>query len=272
MSVRDRVGSAPAAQAESEAAVSAGIPRVGSGTSLTRQVLEAMLSAIQRGVFESGRLPPEDELARQLGVSRTTVRRALESMEQIGLIARRPGRGTRLRVHNGASLLALHGLVPFPTLLRELGHEVSSHVTWRGFDAVAAQLSQRLGRQTDGGGYELDVLLLADGQPAVHMLERFPTDVLERSPSDQDLQAGSILFVSERCFRDPIDHAVATLEPSVVSREAQDSGGTALKLDPGSPYLALQETFFSADDFPLASSDVALNPAFVSFSVFRRFL
>lgn len=231
-----------------------------------------MLSAIQRGAFASGRLPPEDELARQLAVSRTTVRRVLQSMEQIGLIERRPGRGTRLRVHNGANLLALHGLVPFPTLLRELGHEVSSHVTWRGSEAVPAELSRRLGREADGGSYEIDVLLLADGQPAVHMLERFPTDVLEHRPSDHDLQAGSILFVSERCFRHPIDHAVATLEPSVVGAGTDDTGGMALKLEAGSPYLALHETFSSADDFPLATSDVALNPAFVSFSVFRRFL
>ena len=269
MSVRDHDRLPPAPAPEP---ARAGIPRVGAGTSLTRQVLEAMLSAIQRGAFASGRLPPEDDLARQLAVSRTTVRRALQSMEQIGLIERRPGRGTRLRVQNGASLLALHGLVPFPTLLRELGHKVSSHVTWRGLDVVPADLSRRLGRDAEGGSYELDVLLLADGEPAVHMLERFPTDVLQYIPSDQDLQAGSILFVSERCFRDPIDHAVATLEPSVVGTGAEDTGGTALKLAAGSPYLALQETFSSADDFPLATSDVALNPAFVSFSVFRRFL
>lgn len=273
MSLRSQRSPAAVPEPESELPPRAGIPRVGAGTSLTRQVLEAMLSAMQRGAFASGRLPPEDELARQLAVSRTTVRRALQSMEEIGLIERRPGRGTRLRVHNGANLLALHGLVPFPTLLRELGHVVSSHVTWRGLDVVPAELSKRLEREPDGGSYELDVLLLADGQPAVHMLERFPTDVLKFSPSDQDLQAGSILFVSERCFRDPIDHAVASLEPSVVDPAARgDSGGAALKLEAGSPYLALHETFFSGNDFPLATSDVALNPRFVSFSVFRRFL
>ncbi|MFZ0041849.1 MAG: GntR family transcriptional regulator, partial [Solirubrobacteraceae bacterium] len=160
MSVPDRGGPVPAAPSEPAAPPEPGLPaptgilRVGAGTSLTRQVLEAMLSAIQRGAFASGRLPPEDELARQLAVSRTTVRRALQSMEQIGLIERRPGRGTRLRVHNGANLLALHGLVPFPTLLRELGHDVSSHVTWRRFDVAPEELSSRLGRETDGGSYE----------------------------------------------------------------------------------------------------------------------
>ena len=108
----------------------ASIPRVGAGSSLTQQVLEAMVSAIRLGTFTDGRLPPEDELASQLGVSRTTVRRALQSMEQIGLIERRPGRGTHLRTHARPDLLALHGLVPFPTLLRELGHEVVSQVSW----------------------------------------------------------------------------------------------------------------------------------------------
>jgi DNA-binding GntR family transcriptional regulator len=248
------------------------ILRVGGGTSLTRQVLEAMVTAIQRGAFPSGRLPPEDELARQLGVSRTTVRRALHSMEQIGLIERRPGRGTKLRVHARPDLLALHGLVPFPTLLRELGHEVASHVTWRASDVVPPELAVRLGRETEGGSYELDVLLLADGQPAVRMLERFPADVLATTPSDQDLQAGSILFISERCFADPIDHALATLEPCVVRDNGEDEGGIALKLEAGCPYLTLHEIFFSADEVPLAISEVSVNPRFVTFSVFRNFL
>ena len=45
------------------------VPRVGAGSSLTQQVLEAMVSSIRLGSFELGRLPPEDELAAQLGVS-----------------------------------------------------------------------------------------------------------------------------------------------------------------------------------------------------------
>lgn len=247
------------------------MPRVGAGTSLTRQVLEAMLRAIRTGAFPSGRLPPEDTLARQLGVSRTTIRRALQSMEQIGLIERRPGRGTRLRDHAGPDLLALHGLVPFPSLLHELGYQVASYVTWRSHDTVPAHLAEQLGRETAGGSYEVDVLLFADGKPAVHMLEWFPDDVLRSAPSDPDLQAGSILFVSERCFADPIDHALARLEPCVVRGDPEDDGA-ALELQPGEPYLTFHETFFSADEVPLAKSRVAVNPQYVSFSVFRRFL
>jgi GntR family transcriptional regulator len=246
------------------------VPRVG-GVSLTQQVLDAMIRAIRLGSFPGGRLPPEDQLAELLGVSRTTVRRALQSLEQIGLIERRPGRGTRLREHATPDLLALHGLVPFPTLLRELGHEVTSKVSWRRVEAVDADLAARLDRSVPGAGYDVNVVLLADGQPAVAMLERFPADVLSRPPSDEDLQAGSILFVSERCFRDKIDHAVASIEPCVSGSGADTDRDVGLELPAGRPYLALHETFYSSEEEALAISQVSINPDFVSFSVFRRF-
>lgn len=251
------------------------VPRVGAGSSLTQQVLEAMVRAIRLGSFESGRLPPEDELATQLGVSRTTLRRALQSMEQIGLIERRPGRGTHLRTHARPGLLALHGLVPFPTLLREYGHEVASKVSWRLLDDLSPELATHTGRELESGeSYELTVVLLADDVPAVRMVERFPADVLGSTPSDQDLHAGSILFLSERCFKLPIDHALATLEPRVIGGAEDEDGviGRELDLEPGSPYLEMNEIFYSSDEEPLAVSRVSINPAFITFSVFRRFL
>ncbi|HEV7772771.1 MAG TPA: GntR family transcriptional regulator [Conexibacter sp.] len=244
------------------------VPRVGAPTSLTQRVLEAMITAIREGSFAGGRLPPEDQLATSLGVSRTTVRRALQSLEQIGVIERRPGRGTRLRAHTTTSLLALHGLVPFPTLLRELGHEVTAQTSWTRSDVEAPDLAAALGRPVDGPVYEVRVVLLADDQPAVAMRERFPADVLAREPDDGDMQAGSILFVSARCFRDKIDHAVADLEPCVSSGR---DGPHGLRLPKGAPYLALHETFYSEEEEALAFSDVSVNPQLVSFSVFRRF-
>ena len=48
----------------------------------------------EKAFNEAGKLPPEEELARQLAVSRITIRKALTDLEQEGLLLRIHGRGT----------------------------------------------------------------------------------------------------------------------------------------------------------------------------------
>lgn len=65
---------------------------------LVRQVLRSLQDYIRSNGLEPGdRLPPERELAGQLGVSRNTVREALRSLEAIGALSRRPRHGSVLQ-------------------------------------------------------------------------------------------------------------------------------------------------------------------------------
>ena len=59
------------------------------------QVRDALIDLISRGSWKPGfQIPGETELAREVGVSSGTVRKALELMESQGLIVRRQGRGS----------------------------------------------------------------------------------------------------------------------------------------------------------------------------------
>lgn len=62
--------------------------------SLREQVANAIRDAIIEGRFRPGDKIPEQELARELGVSRTPVREAIHILEQQGLVEIRPKFGT----------------------------------------------------------------------------------------------------------------------------------------------------------------------------------
>lgn len=63
-------------------------------TSLRKQVADAIRNAIIEGKFKPGEKIPEQELADQLGVSRTPIREAIRILEQQGLLEIRPKNGT----------------------------------------------------------------------------------------------------------------------------------------------------------------------------------
>lgn len=66
-----------------------------SGSGLISEQTRELLRATLVGQSKPGeRLPSERELARQLGVSTTTVSRALQELQQEGILRRMPGKGT----------------------------------------------------------------------------------------------------------------------------------------------------------------------------------
>jgi GntR family transcriptional regulator, transcriptional repressor for pyruvate dehydrogenase complex len=89
-----------------------------SGTS-SEEVVSQIRDMIQRGDLNLGdRLPPERDLARQLGVSRPTLRAAIRSLVALGVLQSRQGSGTFVVEDDGAPTLdssplrmlaALHG-------------------------------------------------------------------------------------------------------------------------------------------------------------------
>ena len=86
--------------------------------SRTQEVLEALVGMIDAAGLEIGeQLPSETVLSEQLGVSRSTIREALNRWAGLGLVKRRRGSGTYLT----ASIRPARGLVPAETKLEAEG-------------------------------------------------------------------------------------------------------------------------------------------------------
>lgn len=68
--------------------------------SLTEMATQKILAQIREGEYrEAQRLPPEKEIALQIGVSRTVVRDAMAVLEREGFISRKHGLGTVINRH-----------------------------------------------------------------------------------------------------------------------------------------------------------------------------
>jgi GntR family transcriptional repressor for pyruvate dehydrogenase complex len=86
--------SEPSAAALPAAALPATLLRPVRGHHAFEACVEQLATAIRLGVYPLGStLPPERELATQLGVSRATLREAMAALRQAGLVQTRRGRG-----------------------------------------------------------------------------------------------------------------------------------------------------------------------------------
>lgn len=115
----------------------------GRGVALWRQIEQQLAEDIANGVYQDGtRLPTEPELAERFGVNRHTLRRAVASLAEQGLLRVEQGRGTfvqenvidyligrRTRFseiisnqarHPSGRLLRAHEVVAEPQIMREL--------------------------------------------------------------------------------------------------------------------------------------------------------
>ena len=84
---------------------------------LYRQIADQLRALIERGEFALGtRLPPERDLALQLGVSRPSVREALIALEVEGLVEVRMGSGIYVRSSEAGTARRVSAEAPLETL------------------------------------------------------------------------------------------------------------------------------------------------------------
>jgi GntR family transcriptional regulator len=232
-------------------------------TPLAERAREAILQAILSGRFDDYRLPSEDDLAKMLNVSRTTIRTALHSLEQDGIITRRRAVGTTINRHVGPSTLALHRLVGFDWLLEEKGHKVKVDQSWER-TKPPADMAELLGIDAEEDCFLTEKLYHADNALAIYVRDLVPWRHIERDPPKNP--AASVFEFSKRYCGTPIDHAIAEIVPMV----KRDRSVTKLAMKTGEGFIRLHECHYSHSGEELAYSVIDVDDAYIRFQIFRR--
>jgi GntR family transcriptional regulator len=124
------------------------------------------------------RLPSEPVLAKQLGVSRATLREAMRTFETQGLIRRRQGSGTFVVGKVQALDSGLEVLESLETMAKRLGLEIS--VSNLSMDQAVADENIATNLNLAVGAPLLLVrrVIRADGRPVAYLVDTLPEEVL----------------------------------------------------------------------------------------------
>jgi GntR family transcriptional regulator len=232
--------------------------------SLSGRVRDELLKAIHADAFPEGRLPPEADLAVQLGVSRTTIRAALQSLADDGIVSRRRRHGTVVNHHMLRSSMGLNRLVSFRKLIEQSGHVPSVDRQVHRAQAAAEDAAEALGLEAGARCLIVKRLLRANGDPVIHITD---TVALERLPALGDIaDADSTFDFLAVNGAGIVDHVRAEIVPRVADRKQPRE----LDITPGTPYIELRETLFTRENEPIAFSRIAVDDTLVRFSLVRR--
>jgi GntR family transcriptional regulator len=232
--------------------------------SLSGRVREELLKAIHNDAFPEGRLPPEAELAVQIGVSRTTVRAALQSLADDGIVSRRRRHGTVVNRHVLRSSMGLNRLVSFRSLIEQAGHVASVDRQVHRAQGAEDDAAEALGIEPGTPCLIVKRLLRAGGEPVIHITD---TVSLERLPGLGDIvDADSTFEFLAANGAGIVDHVRADIVPRV----ADKSSPRELDMARGTPYIELRETLFTREHDRIAFSRIAVDDTLVRLSLVRR--
>ncbi len=229
------------------------------------QRLHVDLSRLISGMPPGGKLPAEPELARQLGVSRATLREAMRSFEGQGLIRRRQGVGTFVVERTHVMETGLEVLTSIETMAQKIGLDVSMgelSVSEIFADEIHAAA---LGVEPGAPLGQVSRVIVAENRPVAYLVDVLPQDIL----SSADIEAGftgSVLDLLLRRGSPSLTSSVA--EVSAVAAHADVA--RSLQIQRGDVLLMFTARLFSSDGRVIDHSFSYFLPGYFRFQIVRR--
>jgi len=196
------------------------------------QYLEQM---IESGELPMGtRLDNEADLAGQLGLSKPTMRRAIEYLVGRGLLVRKRGIGTQVvhvKVTREVELTSLYDD------LAKTGRDPSTSVVSFGTEPAPESLAARLGIPAGTPVYVFERLRYADGEPLALMRNHVPEQLMRLSAADLETQGLYNLFRANGI-------GMRIAKQAIGARAATAAEARALGEREGAPLLTMERSAY----------------------------
>ena len=162
------------------------------------QRLQADLAALIANTPPGQRLTSEPDLAKQLGVSRATLREAMRTFETQGLIRRRQGSGTYVVGKIPVIDAGLEVLESLDTMARRMNLEIQ--VSDLHVEQVHADKETAADLDIPEGAFVTRVrrVIRADGRPAAYLIDTLPEAIFKPNDMPSEFRGSVLDFLIKR--------------------------------------------------------------------------
>ena len=203
------------------------------------QLVDILTEKIDHECVPGDMLPSERELSERYGLSRTTVRLALQELESLGLVVRQHGRGTFVadRSVQAANLTQAYS---FTEQMREMGRDPKTTILEFSDMEADKNLAEHMGVRLGEKLFKLKRLRSADGMPM--MVERTYLPLRKFISLKRPLLETKALYeVIEVDFQEKIRVAEEEFFASI----ARPADARLLDINEGAPVLDLVRTTYN---------------------------
>ena len=208
---------------------------------LYAQVEDVLVARISSGALPVGaQLPSEEELIREFGVSRTTIRMTIQNLVRQGLVEIRRGRGTF--VASPKMVQELSELTGFVEDMRVLGRTPTARVLSLEVVPAAPLVAEKLAVPAGTTVVQIRRVRLSDGVP-LSFDETYLPEELGRRVMTDDLAKEPIFTLLEERYDTPLVEAEYVLEAAA----AEPAAAVALEISVGSPIFLIERTSYTSE-------------------------
>jgi GntR family transcriptional regulator len=212
---------------------------------LYAQIKEALRAKIIDGTYSAhARLPSESEMIRAFGVSRITVRQAINDLQKEGLLFKVHGKGTYVSVPKVAQELT--HLQGFGEAMTRLGHETFSQVLGLRQVKGSAEVCERLRVPEGSAVVEIQRVRYLDREPISVDHSWLPVAIGERL-QPAALRSRDLFSLLEN----ELGHRLHSAEMEIDATLASTELATQLKIPHRAPVLRIERLTFATESQPL---------------------
>ncbi|MFR8166490.1 MAG: GntR family transcriptional regulator [Enterocloster sp.] len=221
-------------------------------TPLYVQLMEELETSIRNGVYKPGdKIMTEAEMAKEYGVSLITVRKAVGSLMEKGLVVRKQGKGTFVTKPKYSR--NMKKLQSFTEMCEQMGVKPGAQVLENRLIMADKKVADRLGIEPGSNVVYISRLRLADGEPVQVEKSYFPLKyafLLE-----EDLNNGSMF----ECLKEKAGAKVASSEKMIELCRATAEEAALMDVKKGDYLLFVKSTAYDENGEPMYAGIQLIN-------------